>query len=129
MHILINLIREYDKIGPISSVSITQTNPGGNLDVTICRAGGSHSRPSSDNPDITIKGWDHHPDIIRTLDCEYYPAELDALVLSAANYSQALDVLRVQDGHEVRYHYKPYNRFRAGDIPRKTKMINRSARI
>ena len=125
-NILIDLIREYDKIGPISAVSITQANPGDTLTVTICRAGGSHSRPSSDNPDITIKGWDHHPDIIRTVECEYYPTEMDALVTAAANYSHALDVLRVQEGQEVRYHYKPHNRFRGGVIPKKAKIIKRT---
>lgn len=120
---IISLIREYDRIGPISGVSVTQSSSSSNLTVTICRAGGAIERPSSGNPDVTIKGWTHHPDIVRIIDCEYYPQELDIIVLAAANYSHAYDVLQIQDGFKNRYHYKPHNLSRAGEIPRAAIMV------
>ena len=110
---LIDIMRQYDMV-PLSSVIIELRQQGGGLRVQLVRLGGSSGTVAPD-AEMVLAGvtgtyWEHLPDIVVTVEGEYYRHEVFHMVLASARYSYALDVLEVRrDDGETHWHYRPCN--------------------
>lgn len=107
---IVDILAGYNSV-PISAVSARLPAEGGLVEVRIVRLGGTNSRPSHEYAPagVSLRVWEHLPDIIRLIEGEYYSHEVRAWCQVAARDGDALDVLEVADEGETRWHWRPCN--------------------
>jgi hypothetical protein len=110
---ILDVIRQYDMVR-LSAVIVSLAAEGGLLELDIRRQGGSrgHEACTSAPDGISLTVYSCNPPMIRIIEGEYYSHEADAWVRACARHAEAYDVLRVRDGAQTRWHFRPCRNWR-----------------